>query len=106
MAKVMYRIEIFRPSNSEWVEYWKDFNGKKGLVEAAKIVRDKSIYPSSRLRIVRVTMDIVMPEEYEKYLSCPKGGEHEWGTDGMHQNEFCKKCFMNSPSEEDRTEGE
>lgn len=22
---------------------------------------------------------------------------HEWGTDGMHLNEFCKKCFMDKP---------
>jgi hypothetical protein len=25
---------------------------------------------------------------------CPKGGEHEWGTDGCHLNVFCKKCFQ------------
>ena len=23
--------------------------------------------------------------------------EHEWGTDGQHQNEFCKKCYMSKP---------
>ena len=26
--------------------------------------------------------------------ACPKGGEHEWGIDGMHSNEYCKKCFI------------
>ena len=26
---------------------------------------------------------------------CPKGGQHEIGTDGMHSNRFCKKCFTN-----------
>ena len=25
---------------------------------------------------------------------CPRGGDHEWGTDGVHGNEFCKKCFV------------
>lgn len=28
---------------------------------------------------------------------CPKGGEHEWGIDGMHSNEYCKKCFIDRP---------
>lgn len=28
---------------------------------------------------------------------CAKGGEHEWGIDGQHQNEFCKKCFITKP---------
>ena len=25
---------------------------------------------------------------------CPKGGDHLWGIDGAHSNEYCKKCFM------------
>lgn len=29
--------------------------------------------------------------------SCSKGGEHQWGTDGAHSNEFCKKCFIDKP---------
>lgn len=29
---------------------------------------------------------------------CPKGGKHEWGIDGAHSNEFCKKCFKASPT--------
>ena len=28
---------------------------------------------------------------------CPKGGNHEWGIDGMHSNQFCKKCFGSHP---------
>jgi hypothetical protein len=28
---------------------------------------------------------------------CSKGGEHQWGTDGQHSNEFCKKCFTSKP---------
>jgi len=24
---------------------------------------------------------------------CTKGGKHEIGTDGMHSNRYCKKCF-------------
>lgn len=24
---------------------------------------------------------------------CPLGGDHEWGTDGQHQNRFCRKCL-------------
>ena len=28
---------------------------------------------------------------------CLKGGEHKWGTDGAHSNEFCKKCFVDKP---------
>jgi hypothetical protein len=23
--------------------------------------------------------------------------KHEWGTDGQHSNEFCKKCFVSKP---------
>ena len=30
--------------------------------------------------------------------SCAKGGKHEWGIDGMHSNEFCKKCFISAAS--------
>ena len=29
---------------------------------------------------------------------CPKGGNHKWGIDGAHSNEFCKKCFISSGS--------
>jgi len=25
---------------------------------------------------------------------CSKGGEHQWGTDDQHSNEYCKKCFV------------
>ena len=25
---------------------------------------------------------------------CPRGGDHEWGTDGVHGNGFCIKCFV------------
>jgi len=28
---------------------------------------------------------------------CTKGGDHQWGTDGQHSNEFCKKCFTSKP---------
>ena len=28
---------------------------------------------------------------------CPKGGKHQYGTDGMHSNEYCKKCFQDAP---------
>ena len=28
---------------------------------------------------------------------CPKGGNHDWGIDGMHSNQFCKKCFGSHP---------
>jgi len=23
--------------------------------------------------------------------------DHEWGFDGAHQNEYCKKCFVDKP---------
>jgi len=29
-----------------------------------------------------------------------KDCKHEWGTDGQHSNEFCKKCFVNKPERE------
>lgn len=28
------------------------------------------------------------------FQSCPKGGNHVWGTDGAHSNQFCKNCFV------------
>lgn len=27
-----------------------------------------------------------------------KNCNHEWGTDGMHSNIFCKKCFIDKPT--------
>ncbi len=34
---------------------------------------------------------------------CPKGGiHHEWGIDGAHSNEYCKKCFTDSMAEIER----
>lgn len=43
-------------------------------------------------------MEIVNPEftKTNDYEPCPKGNflPHLWGTDGQHQNEFCKKCFI------------
>jgi len=30
--------------------------------------------------------------------SCPKGGKHEWGIDGVHSNQYCKKCFIDRPA--------
>jgi hypothetical protein len=36
-----------------------------------------------------------MPGEIDVTLiGCPAGGAHEWGTDGQHSNEYCKKCFV------------
>jgi hypothetical protein len=32
-------------------------------------------------------------EEQGPSYQCRKGGLHEWGIDGQHSNEFCKKCF-------------
>lgn len=29
--------------------------------------------------------------------------DHVWGTDGMHSNEYCKKCFMSKPKIDDET---
>lgn len=31
------------------------------------------------------------------FVQCPKGGLHEWGIDGAHSNEYCKKCFVARP---------
>ncbi len=31
---------------------------------------------------------------------CKDGEEHTWGIDGMHSNEFCKKCFTNKPDDD------
>jgi len=25
--------------------------------------------------------------------------EHEWGIDGIHSNEYCKKCFITKPDD-------
>jgi hypothetical protein len=36
-------------------------------------------------------------EDGKIILPCPKGGNHEWGIDGAHSNEFCKKCFISYP---------
>jgi len=29
--------------------------------------------------------------------------EHEFGTDGIHSNEYCKKCFISKPNLDDET---
>lgn len=31
---------------------------------------------------------------FEDQDKCSKGGRHLWGTDGVHTNVFCKKCFI------------
>ena len=36
------------------------------------------------------------------YAPCPKGGAHEWGIDGQHSNEYCKKCFTTKGATHDR----
>ncbi len=33
--------------------------------------------------------------EHAKAQAGQEGCHHEWGTDGAHSNEFCKKCFQN-----------
>ncbi len=33
-------------------------------------------------------------------LKIPEPCRHQWGTEGMHSNEFCKKCFVNRPKGE------
>ena len=33
----------------------------------------------------------------DKKDECSKGGNHEWGIDGMHSNTYCKKCFIDKP---------
>ena len=49
----------------------------------------------------RVTTEMVdagvCPQCFMQTNSCPKGGEHQWGTDGVHNNVYCKKCFCNKP---------
>jgi len=39
---------------------------------------------------------------YNKVKDCSKGGQHEWGTDGLHSNQFCKKCFIDFPPEDNK----
>ncbi len=41
--------------------------------------------------------EILLRQEDPFYGKCPKGGNHEWGTDGQHSNQYCKKCFLNRP---------
>ena len=36
-------------------------------------------------------------EEASRMPECPKGGAHDWGIDGAHSNQFCKKCFADKP---------
>lgn len=42
-----------------------------------------------------------LPIVWDKHgnIRCPKSetGEHQWGIDGQHSNEYCKLCFIPKP---------
>jgi len=43
---------------------------------------------------VLIPLDPVDPKLLPTVSVCLRGGRHEKGIDGMHQNVFCKKCFQ------------
>jgi len=61
------------------------------------------------IRFIAATRPHMSFGEIKPFLYCPWCGrhlsahaadaesrcEHEWGIDGVHQNEYCKKCFTN-----------
>lgn len=53
-----------------------------------KLTKAREIYGDLQ-EMAHLTNQSTRPDD-----SCPKGGEHEWGIDGAHSNEFCKKCFI------------
>lgn len=75
------------------------------LVEAAKLAREyvvkmECVIPHDALGRNIVSSDLdKITAALSKFTGaeCPKGGYHKWGTDGLHSNEFCKKCFANKP---------
>lgn len=53
------------------------------------------------IRVERVAISIFVTYLNHKYADkCTGGGEHEWGIDGVHSNEYCKKCFISKPKRE------
>jgi len=74
----------------------------------------KCSYPITWPKILPACLDFFRPPErwdvwsddglacpcFELSSDCPKGGNHVWGTDGQHSNEFCKKCFKTKPEKD------
>lgn len=52
-------------------------------------------------RVEKVAVCLFVAYLNRKYADeCVAGGKHEWGIDGVHSNEYCKKCFMSKPKRE------
>jgi len=51
-----------------------------------KQIDDEIKYFEEKIRMLKVVRKMIISK-------C----EHVWGTDGMHSNEYCKKCFMPKP---------
>ena len=43
---------------------------------------------------ILIPLDEADPDLLPTTRKCKKGGDHEKGTDGMHTNVFCTKCFQ------------
>jgi len=74
--KLLWNQKMPHPLTFYPVEAKEDPNFDKKMWSMAKLVW---------------TSHLIREQETE---DCSKGGKHEFGTDGQHQNEFCKKCYI------------
>lgn len=69
-------------------------HAERRVVEQARLWAAGKIVGKGVCDAVRALEQALGPEvEF-----CSKGGEHVWGTDGQHSNEFCKRCFVSKPA--------
>ena len=119
----MYIAETGNPFPDDIVKYadWleekllsrkdgESVEGNWGMFDGIKVMVSKFI-PDNEMYITTATFD-KMNEWFGK-VGCIKNLDealptgkpdteckHEWGIDGVHSNEYCKKCFISKPGHE------
>ena len=87
-------------------EYYVEFPAQVYKVTARGgrvLMEPTTTYPADELVSLvgghKLSVSIVQPAvELIPGGNCPKGGNHEWGTDGVHNNPaHCHKCFCDQP---------
>jgi len=63
--------------------------------EAAKLAENNFSYAATDGEKLALHQCLRIAEKCR--AQAKEGCRHEWGIDGMHSNEFCKKCFVSKP---------
>ena len=107
-------FDIINPKSAWTQKHFKrlTIKGEKGFEVLGTYDNDfKIVYPKNLEQLENLPIDAIK-EHLQKYYEqewetalgtfskeeCSKGGKHEWGTDGQHSKEYCKKCFKSKAS--------